>query len=442
MAPRKTIRINLVAISPQLKNLVSELSDHAQFIKKHGSLLNLVTTGFKEDMMRVLFQFFDPKHHCFTFPDYQLVPTLEEFSRLLGIPILDQIPFSGLEKVPKSEEVAAALHMTKSDIEANWVTRSGVKGLLAKFLTNKAREFLKVMNVRAFEDILALLIYGLVLFPNPDQFIDMNAIKIFLTHNPVPTLLGDILHSLHTRTMKRQGTLMCCIPLLSRWFISHLPQSVLKNEQNLKWSQRIMSLSHPDICWCPQFKENVTIIDRCGEFPNVPLLGIRGGITYNPALALRQFGCARRDGPHEMIIEGIVFDYDNDSQGLRQRFVRAWGMVKRGTLGQKNSIPMEPYLRWVRARARELVMPYLAIGPQIVEPEAEGGAPQIIPYPDMPTNVEELKRSWIQLREERDTFETQFVAERKKVLELTSQLNEERRLNAYLRPKRSRPWET
>ncbi|KAI5415908.1 hypothetical protein KIW84_041082 [Lathyrus oleraceus] len=420
MASRKTIRINFVAISPQLKNLVSEFPDQTQFIKKHGSFLNLVTTGFKEDMMRVLFQFFDPKHHCFTFSDYQLVPTLEEFSRLLGIPILDQTPFGGLEKIPKSEEVAEALHMTKSDIETNWVTRSGVKGLLAKFLINKAREFLKVMDFHAFEDVLALLIYGLVLFPNPDQFIDMNAIKIFLTHNPVPTLLGDILHSLHTRTMKRQGTLMCCVPLLSR----------------------IISLSHSDIRWCPHLKENVIIIDRCGEFPNVPLLGIRGGITYNPALALRQSGCARRDGPHEIIIQGTVFDYDNDSQGLRQRFVRAWGMVKRSTLGQKNSIHMEPYLRWVRARARELVMPYLVIGPLIVEPEVEGGAPQIIPYPDMPTDIEELKRSWIQLREERDTFEAQFCAERKKVLELTSQLNEERRLNAYLRPKRSRPWET
>ncbi|KAI5447441.1 hypothetical protein KIW84_015048 [Lathyrus oleraceus] len=405
MASRKTIRINFVVISPQLKDLVSELPDHAQFVKKHGSLLNLVTTGFKEYVMRVLFQFFDPKHHCFTFPDYQLVPTLEEFSRMLGIPILDQTPFSGLEKIPKSEEVAAALHMTKSDIETNCVTRSGVKGLLAKFLINKAREFLKDMNVHAFEDVLALLIYGLVLFPNPDQFVDMNAIKIFLTHNPVPTLLGDILHSLHTRTMKRQGTLMCCIPLLSRWFISHLPQSVLKNEQNLKWSQRIMSLSHSDIRWCPHLEGNVTLIDRCGEFSNVPLLGIRGGITYNPALALRQLGYARRDG-------------------------------------QKNSIPMEPYLRWVRARARELVMPYLAVGPLIIEPEVEGGTPQIIPYPDMPTDVEELKRSWTQLREERDTFEAQFCAERKKVSELTSQLNEERRLNAYLRPKRSRPWET
>ncbi|KAI5425319.1 hypothetical protein KIW84_031207 [Lathyrus oleraceus] len=52
-----------------------------------------------------------------------------------------------------------------------------------------------------------------------------------------------------------------------------------------------------------------------------------------------------------------------------------WGMVKRSTLGQKNSIPVEPYLRWVRARARELVMPYLAVEPLIVEPEVEGGTP-------------------------------------------------------------------
>ena len=50
------------------------------------------------------------------------------------------------------------------------------------------------------------------------------------------------------------------------------------------------------------------IVDHCAEFPNVPLLGIRGGITYNPCLALRQFGYARRDGPHEMLILGLVFE--------------------------------------------------------------------------------------------------------------------------------------
>ena len=58
--------------------------------------------------------------------------------------------------------------------------------------------------------------------------------------------------------------------------------------------------------------EDVTIIDHCGEFPNVPLLGIRGGITYNPCLELRQFGYARRDGPHDALVQGIAFDYEND----------------------------------------------------------------------------------------------------------------------------------
>ena len=84
-----------------------------------------------------------------------------------------------------------------------------------------------------------------------------------------------------------------------------------------------MTLRHSYIHWCSRSLENVIIIDRCGEFPNVPLLGIRGCITYNPCLALRQFGYALRDGPHEMLIQGLVFDYENDDQGYRQRFIRA-----------------------------------------------------------------------------------------------------------------------
>ena len=103
------------------------------------------------------------------------------------------------------------------------------------------------MDFKAFEDVLALLIYGLVLFPNLDQFIDVNSIKVFLSHNPIPTLFGDILHCFHTRTMKKRGTLLCCIPLLAKWFTLHLPRSTLKNEQGLTWFQRMMSLTHSDI---------------------------------------------------------------------------------------------------------------------------------------------------------------------------------------------------
>ena len=87
------------------------------------------------------------------------------------------------------------------------------------------------------------------------------------------------------------------------------------------------------------------------------------------------------------------------------------------------------------------MMPYEAILPIIMEPIAERDVPYIILRPDMPTTLEELQRSWIQLKEERDTFETQFYTSEKKVLELTRQLHEEQSLNAYIAPKRMRSWE-
>ena len=182
-----------------------------------------------------------------------------------------------------------------------------------------------------------------------------------------------------------------------------------------------MTLKHSDVHWCTRSLENVTIIDRYGEFPNVPLLGIRGGITYNPCLALWQFGYAQRDGPHEMLIQGLVFDYENDNQGYRQRFIRAWRMVRKvdsKTLGHKNSIPLDPYLKWVWARAQKLVMPYPSILPVIMEPLVEGDIPYIFLHPDMPTSLEDLQKGWIQLKEERDTFEDQLYASEKRVLEL------------------------
>ena len=68
------------------------------------------------------------------------------------------------------------------------------------------------------------------------------------------------------------------------------------------------------------------------------------------------------DGPHELLIESIVFNYEEDVKEYRRRFIRAWGMVNRSDpkdLGPKTSIPMQPYLQWVRAHAQNLMMPYV-----------------------------------------------------------------------------------
>ena len=76
-----------------------------------------------------------------------------------------------------------------SKIKANLTTKGGILGFPAKFLIDEARYFASMKSMDAFEAILALLIYVLFLFPNVDDFVDINAIKIFLIGNPVPTLL-------------------------------------------------------------------------------------------------------------------------------------------------------------------------------------------------------------------------------------------------------------
>ena len=62
-------------------------------------------------------------------------------------------------------------------------------------------------------------------------------------------------------------------------------------------------------------------------------------------------------------------------------------------LGPKASIPMEPYLQWVRARAQKLMMPYMVVLLVIVEPTTEGGIPYTVLHPDMPIDLGELQRS-------------------------------------------------
>jgi hypothetical protein len=91
----------------------------------------------KKGVIKTLVQFYDPLYHCFTFPDYQLVPTLEEYSYWVDLSVSDEVPFGGLEETPKPSTVVASLHLETSDVEANLTTKGGFQGLPTKFLLNK-----------------------------------------------------------------------------------------------------------------------------------------------------------------------------------------------------------------------------------------------------------------------------------------------------------------
>ncbi|KAI5431438.1 hypothetical protein KIW84_035576 [Lathyrus oleraceus] len=320
----------------ELRKLASFVLDPLDFKQLHGKLLSIMSTDVVEGLLSVLVQFYDPLYRCFTFSDYQLVPTLEEYYHLLGIPISSRVPFIGLEETPRSHLIVEALHLKKYEIEAHWMKKGGLFGLPSDFLIKEAIAFAQAGSVDTFEAIFVLLIYGLALFPNIDGFVDVNAIGLFLIGNLVPTLLGDMYFSLHLRNYKGGGTIVCCIPLLYKWFISYLPQSpaFVENKQCLRWSQTLMSLTNNDIVWYDPSLRSLEIIDSYGEFSNVPRIGTQGGINYNPALARRQLGFPLRDKPNNTLLEG------------------------RSELGPCNCVALEAYTLWVKKRALELKMPY------------------------------------------------------------------------------------
>src|SRR3954466_1570519 len=383
----------------KLIELASSVQNPSNFRKSYGKLLPILNTHVDEGLLKTLVQFYDPVYRCFTFPDYQLVLTLEEYANLLGIPVSDKIPFNGLEAIPKSPAIQASIHLKKSEVESNWITKGNLPGLTSHFLIKKAFDFIETGSMIAFEAILALLIYGLVLFPNIDNFVDINAIKIFLIGNPVPTLLGDMYFSVHHRNRQGGGIIVCCAPLLFKWIVSHLPESPIftENREGLRWPRRLMSLTNTEIRWYTLARCGTETIDSCGEFANVPLIGTQGGINYNPILARRQLGYANSVKPVGLTVESYFYQEREDPQRLKTRMMRAWYDVRWKEKGEeRNCIATEAYPCGEKKREKDLKMLYDYKNPiSLVVPQLPNiPIPTMKEYQDTLANMRLEKNAW------------------------------------------------
>ncbi|XP_050897792.1 uncharacterized protein LOC127104659 [Lathyrus oleraceus] len=211
----------------------------------------------------------------------------------------------GYLKKPDVTQVVAALYLSEYIMKANFKKKGSVCGYHLSFLLKEAGGMDDKKDWKALNVVLACCVYGIVLFPNEVKFVDENIVAIFIQRSHVPTLLGDFYHSIHSRSYKgKDGVVHCCAPLLYHWFRSHLLcQGVFVDIQDtLKWSQSLMGLTSKDIDWYKHSlsrSESKEVIFSCGEFPNVPVMGMRGGINYNPTISQRQLGYALKDPPKD-----------------------------------------------------------------------------------------------------------------------------------------------
>ena len=143
-------------------------------------------------------------------------------------------------------------------------------------------------------------------------------------------------------------------PMLYKWFIAQLPSKgpFVDTKDTRMWSQRLMALTSFDIDWYASRVDSTLVIACCGGFSNVPLIGTKGIINYNPVLALRQLGYPMRVPPIIKEIEEFICCQKNGNPEMLKKAEVAWSHITRKGkvfFGAKESVAYAPYVDWLNA---------------------------------------------------------------------------------------------
>ncbi|KAH1257306.1 hypothetical protein GmHk_03G007310 [Glycine max] len=358
----------------ELGRLMGPLQRQA-FRKVYEKILDLTAAEVFTEAVVSLAQYYDQPLRCFTFGDFQMVPTIEEFEEILGCPLGGRKPYLFSGFLPSLSKIAAVVGDSAKEWDRMKQTRNSVVGLPRKYLEGKARDMASQEKWGPFADILALLIFRVVLFPNVDSLVDLAAIDAFLAYHhskesPVVAILADLFDTFDRRCEKNSTRIVCCLPALCVWLISHLFQQDTRHPCPLQsyrscaekgrvdWDQHLAETGGSAINWFPRWKEGKEgVLFSCGDYPNVPLIGTRGCINYNPALAIRQLGYPMRGAPTEGSLSPFLVK-DLGAQGLKiiQRIHKAWKSPLRKDKelrGIRNGV-IGGYHGWLRIHTRGL----------------------------------------------------------------------------------------
>ncbi|KAG8472105.1 hypothetical protein CXB51_036832 [Gossypium anomalum] len=284
------------------------------FYQNYGDISYLLDIRVDKHLFRGMVQFWNSAYKCFTFGEVDLVPTMEEYTALLRCPRV-QVR-KAYARVFNSQTFVKKL-ISISGMSEPWVTaRIQQKGDSKCIPWENLRDLvLTHPDERKRVDILALSIYGLVIFPKALRHVDESVIDLFERLEkgitPVPAILAETFRSLSTCRKTGEGRFIGCAQLLMVWFHGHFWKidkisyrvfsenySPLKEEAAIqrrediseeKWMEILQNLKEGDIEWRAYWMVPDEIMYRCGNFDWVPLLGIWGATGYTPLLALRQY---------------------------------------------------------------------------------------------------------------------------------------------------------
>ncbi|KAI5446220.1 hypothetical protein KIW84_014165 [Lathyrus oleraceus] len=322
-----------------LKDMIALIApDHVGLFREmYGGILKMVFRLMDRDrsVVHTLLQFYDPELRCFVFPDYVLGPMMEDYADILGIQIRDQVPFYATKEEPDIGGISRAFYLSPEVVKGNLKEKGKLPGFHLSFLEAKAKEQSELGNWEAACALIAASIYGIILFPNQKNFVDINAIRLFL---------------------------------LFKWFVGYLPSkgAFVLLGQNITWATKLMGLRAKDIDWTHSSGVGQDFICSCRGFPNVPLIGVQGCINYNPTLLKRQMGFAMELPPYKSEVQESVYFPVEGNQARVKQVSEAWRSIQRKgkvSWGRANNRSFPPFDDWLSKRVGLTCLPFPMVDP-------------------------------------------------------------------------------
>ena len=87
------------------------------FSKVYGKICNLAMIEVLDEAIASLTQYYDQSLRCFTFRDFQLTPTINEFEGILGCPIGGRKPYLFSGYYPSMVRVARVVKISKRELD-------------------------------------------------------------------------------------------------------------------------------------------------------------------------------------------------------------------------------------------------------------------------------------------------------------------------------------
>ncbi|XP_065875480.1 uncharacterized protein [Euphorbia lathyris] len=421
-----------------LKTIVDRLANEAlrSLTIQYGWIVHLLYVPVQPALIRALVNFWSPVYKCFTFGEHDLTPTLEEYHQLLNIPLTDGHRVYVYNKDEKPWRQLARMVGKQSDDIREW--RSGHEFDTSKMLAfaDENRDNEKGLKM------IALLVYGLVLFPKRQGKVDPKVVLYFTRvvqrraygENPIIGILAETFRSLDKCRMLG-GRFEGCTQLLCIWALSHLhcperfnfPRVIYnkaydpaKNYINdfvkvgwpktgpsrRNWLRFLERLGENQIQWVAKWNIEEEAIFRCGDYLWVPLLVPWGGIGYAPCMVRRQFG-ARQFVPVTAGLGHSNFSYEEPgAKNKVQAILVAWGKIRKVDRFQLRTIASDGHRSWVQSRERRFTV--LEGSEELMDLDIPINPAQEIEIDRLQRRILELEveNQWI--KEERDSISDEY----------------------------------